>query len=398
MAELKFFTAGESHGPKLTGIIEGLPAGFTIDKVLIDQDLSRRQQGFGRGGRMKIEQDQVTFTAGVIDGKTTGAPVALEIVNIDYQNWQHKDIAPMIFPRPGHADFTGAIKYDHDDLRLCLERASARETAMRTAIGSLCKQILKTFDIEIYAYVTQIGRVSLNTSDLFHESDYRKAYEISLTNEFAFIDPNKLSLIKDEIFAIMKAKDTLGGIFETVALGLVPGLGSYVHYDRKLDGIIAQAMMSIPAMKAVEVGDGVKNAGLSGTKVHDEFFIEENMIKRTSNRAGGLEGGMTNGMPLVVRTYMKPISTTLTPRKSINLAEKKAGLTVYERSDFCAVPRACVVGEAMLSFVLLKSLIDKIGGDSKKSMMQNYINIPKGKLSDLTMKNLAWRFNYDPKK
>ena len=395
MALLKMMTAGESHGPKLSGILEGIPSGFSIDRGLINKDLARRQQGFGRGGRMKIEQDQAIITAGVVEGKTTGAPIAIEITNLDYKNWHAKDIPPMSTPRPGHADFAGALKYHHDDLRLSLERASARETAMRTALGSVCKQMLLAFDVEVLAYVTRIGNIHADTSHLLSPSDYRSAYRQSLANEFAFVDQNQTGKLEAEITAAMKAKDTLGGIFETVALGLPPGLGSYVHYDRKLDGMIAQAMMSIHAMKAVELGSGIDNAKKRGTEVHDEFVIEDDRILRTSNRAGGLEGGMTNGMPVVVRTYMKPISTTLTPRQSVNLAENEMGLTVYERSDFCAVQRACVVGEAMLSLVLLNALIDKIGGDSYHAMKQAFLSLPVGKLHELTMKTSSWRFNYD---
>lgn len=395
MASLRMITAGESHGPKLTGIIEGLPAGFFLDKDGIDHDLSRRQQGFGRGGRMKIESDRALITAGVVEGKTTGAPIAVEITNLDYKNWVEKDIEPMPIPRPGHADFAGAIKYNHDDLRLSLERASARETAMRTALGSICKQILRQFDISVLAYVTQIGPIKASPHQLLSREDFIGAYQTSLANQFAFVDQTKLETIEAEISDTMKAKDTLGGVFDTVALGLPPGLGSYVHFDRRLDGIIAQAMMSIPAMKAVELGDGVANVSLRGTKVHDEFVIEGDTIKRTSNRAGGLEGGMSNGMPLVVRTYMKPISTTLTKRQSVNLATQKPDLTVYERSDFCAVQRAVVVGEAMLSLVLLNALMDKIGGDSKNSMEKAYAQLHTGCLHDFSMKSSTWRFNYD---
>ncbi|HXW52838.1 MAG TPA: chorismate synthase [Myxococcota bacterium] len=397
MALLRMMTAGESHGPKLTGILEGLPAGFSINKDLINQDLARRQQGFGRGGRMKIEQDEAIITAGVVEGKTTGAPIAIEITNLDYKNWATKDIQPMSTPRPGHADFAGALKYQHDDLRLSLERASARETAMRTALGSLCKQILRVFHIEVLSFVTRIGTVHKDTSHLLSDQDYQSAYQNSLANEFAFVDPEQLPKIEAEIMAAMKAKDTLGGVFETVALRVPPGLGSYVHYDRKLDGTIAQAMMSIHAMKAVELGEGIANASKRGTLVHDEFLIKNDQITRASNRAGGLEGGMTNGMPLVVRTYMKPISTTLSPRQSVNLAENQPGPTVYERSDFCAVQRASVVGEAMLSFVLLNALIDKLGGDSYTAMKAAFAILPQGKLHELTMKTKAWRFNYDSK-
>lgn len=395
MGLIRFFTAGESHGPKLTGIIEGLPAGFVINSTQINADLLRRQQGFGRGGRMKIEQDEVVITAGVVEGKTTGAPVALEITNLDYKNWREKNIEPMSAPRPGHADFAGALKYRHDDLRLSLERASARETAMRTAVGSLCKQILHDFGISVFAYTTRIGEISCETSDYLTEENFLKAYQTSLTNQFAFPDKDKLDAIEQHIMQTMKAKDTLGGVFETVALGLIPGLGSYVHFDRRLDGLIAQAMMSIPAMKAVELGDGVKNARLTGTQVHDEFAMVNDQLTRMSNRAGGLEGGMTNGMPVVVRTYMKPISTTLTPRKSVDLKDYSASHTVYERSDFCAVQRACVVGEAMLSFVLLNALMEKIGGDSRDDMHKAYQFQNRGKRGELTMKTSPWRFNYE---
>lgn len=395
MTAIRFLTAGESHGPKLSAIIEGVPSGFNIDRQAINADLMRRQQGFGRGGRMKIEKDEVHISAGVVERKSTGAPIALEIENLDYKNWQDKDITPMTTPRPGHADFAGAIKYRHDDLRLSLERASARETAMRVAVGSLCKQVLATFDISVMAYVTRIGSISASSDDFLHKEHYLNAYQRSLNNEFAFIDESKLDSIREEINATMKAKDTLGGIFETVALGLPPGLGSYVHYDRKLDGIIAGSMMSIPAMKAVELGTGVSNASHRGTEVHDEFKLEGDRITRLSNRAGGLEGGMTNGMPLVVRTYMKPISTTLMPRQSVDMKEHAPGLTVYERSDFCAVQRACVVGEAMLAFVLLNALMDKIGGDDKEAMHKAFDSLLQGRAHELTMKNSPWRFNYD---
>jgi chorismate synthase len=394
VSTLRFLTAGESHGPKLSGIIEGLPAGFPIDPALINHDLQRRQQGFGRGGRMGIEKDVVSITAGVVNGLTTGAPIAIEITNLDYKSWATKMIEPMNAPRPGHADYAGAIKYDHSDLRISLERASARETAMRTAIGSLCKQILRPFGMHILGYVTQIGRIRSNVAP-FTPEEFLKIYQTSLQNEFAMGEPQLLETVEEEIHAAMKGKDTLGGVFETVALGLPPGLGSYVHYDRKLDGIIAQAMMSIHAMKAVEIGDGIKNAGLLGTEVHDEFSLVGKNITRPTNRAGGLEGGVTNGMPLLVRTFMKPISTTLTPRQSIDLALKTKSPTVYERSDFCAVPRAVVVGEAMLSFVILQAFLEKVGGDSKKAMEQNFAHLHLGQVDDFALNNAPWQFKYD---
>lgn len=394
---ITFLTAGESHGPKLTGIIEGIPAGFSLNIAALNNDLARRQQGFGRGGRMKIEKDQVSITAGYQNNLTTGAPIAIEINNIDYKNWQDRNITPMSIPRPGHGDYVGALKYDHHDLRVSLERSSARETAMRTAVGSICKQILGNFGIKILGYTTRIGHISFDTSKAF-DKDYEEFYENSLQNEFAFADLSQIENIKNHINQVMHQKDTLGGIFEIIGINIPPGLGSYVHYEHKLDGQLAQAMLSIPAMKAFEIGEGIKNACLMGTQVHDEFKLDDQgQINRLSNRAGGLEAGVTNGMPLVVKVYMKPISTTLKPLQSIDLANKQAAYTVYERSDFCAVQRAVVIGEAMMSFVLLKALIKKLGGDSKSSMLKHFSLMHKGHISDFYLSNAAWRFDYADK-
>lgn len=390
MGLLRLIMAGESHGPKLIGIVEGLPAGFLIKKELINSDLKRRQQGFGKGGRMKIESDEVIISSGIINGYTTGAPVALEILNKDYKNWESKDIDPLTIPRPGHVDYAGAIKYHHHDLRLSLERASARETAMRVAAGSIFKQILSEFNIKICAYVVQIGSIKAHSN-----LEFENLYEISLKNEFAFIDEEKLLSVREEIHNCMKEKDTLGGVFEVVALGVPVGLGSYVHFDRKLDGLLAKSLMSIPAMKAVEIGDGIINAQRKGTQVHDEFFLDDKKIKRKTNRAGGLEAGVSNGEPILARVYMKPISTTLKPLQSIDLFEKKISPTVYERSDFCAVSRAVVIGEAMMSMVLLSALMEKIGRDNKNDMLSAFKNIKKGSLEDFLLNNKAWRFNYD---
>lgn len=394
---ITFLTAGESHGPKLTGIIEGIPAGFSLNIDAINHDLFRRQQGFGRGGRMKIENDQVKITAGYQNNLTTGAPLALEIANIDYKNWVDKSIDPMIIPRPGHADYVGAHKYEHEDLRISLERSSARETAMRTAIGSICKQLLQEFNIQILAYAIQIGAIKSDTQ-IATEELHRKWYDISLKNEFAFIDENKLAEIKEYINQVMKQKDTLGGVFEVAALNLPIGLGSYVHYHHRLDGQIAQAMMSIPAMKAVEIGNAIANSSLLGTKVHDEFKLnQDGGITRLSNRAGGLEGGVSNGMPVVTKVYMKPISTTLTPLQSIDLVNKNIASTVYERSDFCALPRAVVIGEAMMAFVIFNALAQKLGGDSKKAMLRHFDSIPKAHVDSFCLNNNQWRFNYADK-
>ena len=394
---ITFLTAGESHGPKLTGIIEGIPAGFSLNIAALNNDLARRQQGFGRGGRMKIEKDQVSITAGYQNNLTTGAPIAIEINNIDYKNWQDKNITPMSIPRPGHGDYVGALKYDHHDLRVSLERSSARETAMRTAVGSICKQILGDFGIKILGYTTRIGHISFDTTKA-SDKDYAQFYENSLQNEFAFADLTQVENIKNHINQVMHQKDTLGGIFEIIGINVPPALGSYVHYEHKLDGQLAQAMLSIPAMKAFEIGEGIKNASLMGTQVHDEFKLDEQgQISRLSNRAGGLEAGVTNGMPLVVKVYMKPISTTLKSLQSIDLANKQQAATVYERSDFCAVQRAVVIGEAMMSFVLLKALIKKLGGDSKSAMLKHFSLMHKGHIADFSLKNTAWRFDYADK-
>lgn len=394
---ITFLTAGESHGPKLSGIIEGIPAGFSLNIDAINHDLFRRQQGFGRGGRMKIENDQIKITAGYQNNLTTGAPLALEINNLDYKNWTDKSIEPMTIPRPGHADYVGALKYEHYDLRVSLERSSARETAMRTAIGSICKQLLSEFGIKILAYAIQIGSIKASTK-VANEEIHKKWYETALKNEFAFIDENKIEEIKEYINQVMKKKDTLGGVFEVVALGLPVGLGSYVHYHHRLDGQIAQALMSIPAMKAVEIGNGIDNASLLGTNVHDEFYLKEDgSINRLSNNAGGLEGGVTNGMPLVSKVFMKPISTTLNPLQSIDLAKKNIAKTVYERSDFCALPRAVVIGEAMMAFVLFNALVQKIGGDCKDAMLRHFASMKKAHVNSFSLANTLWRFDYADK-
>jgi chorismate synthase len=393
---IRLLTAGESHGPKLTGLLEGIPAGFKIDREKINIDLSRRQQGFGRGGRMKIEHDQARITSGLIDKLTTGGPIACEITNIDFKNWKEKNIVPMTAPRPGHADYAGTLKYAHDDLRLTLERASARETAMRTALGSICKQVLEHFNIKILAYVISIGKINSSSPLSCNNKDYLARYQQALGNQFAFMDESKIDHLEDEIRAAMKAKDTLGGIFETVALNVPPGLGSCAHFDRRLDAALAHAMISIQAMKAVEIGDGIINANKRGTQVHDEFNLNnDRSIDRSTNRAGGLEGGMSNGMPIVVRTFMKPISTTLNPRKSIDLAKGVSASTVYERSDFCAVQRAVPVAEAMMSYVLLNELVKKIGGDNVHEMQNNFANLKMGALDNFSLKDQQWRFNYE---
>ena len=396
LPRLRFLTAGESHGPKLTAILEGVPAGFLLDVKKINVDLARRQTGFGRGGRMKMERDEVSVTSGIAAGLTTGAPIAMELDNLDYKNWKDKAIAPMTTPRPGHADLTGAIKYGHADLRLSLERASARETAMRVCVGSVCKQLLSPFDIEIGGYVTQIGSIAISLKETTSVSEYAKRFKDAQKNEFALPDLTFNDAVHEEIKACMKAKDTLGGIFEVIALGIPPGLGSYSHWDRRLEAQIGMALLSIQAMKGIEFANAFENATLRGTQVHDAILAKKNgTLYRNTNRSGGFEGGITTGLPLIARVAMKPISTTLNPIQSINLATKKPSPTTYERSDFCAVPRAVPIGEAMVAFVLANALFEKIGGDSLKEMMPRFKLLAQNQISNFDLTNEPWFFRYE---
>jgi len=348
---LRFLTAGESHGPELLAIVEGIPAGLALTEADLLPDLARRQVGFGVGPRMKsIEQDEAQIVAGVLAGLTIGAPIGLRIINRDHTKWKGQEIPPMTVPRPGHADQTAALKYGYPDLRFSLERASARETAARVAVGAVCRKLLAEFGISIGSYVTEIGTASAE----FEELDFNQRFEAAERSEVRCPTEAGTAAMREEIRAAMQAKDTLGGVFEVVALNAPPGLGSHVHWDRRLGGRVAAAMMSIHAMKGVEIGPGFENARMRGTQVHDEFETSNERVRRRSNRAGGLEGGITTGDPLIVRVAMKPISTTLTPRASVDLATGQAAETRYERSDFCSVPRAAVVGEAMLCIVGLR--------------------------------------------
>jgi chorismate synthase len=388
MNRLRFLTAGESHGPGLTAILEGVPAGLRLTETDIDRQLRRRQKGFGSGGRMKIEQDSVRFSGGVLDGQTTGAPVAMHIENRDWANWREKDIAPMTIPRPGHADLTGAIKYGYRDLRLALERASARETAARVAAGAVCLRLLGEFDITIGSYVVQIGSVS---TTLRQESAFLDRFASAEENDVRCPDAGSAERMQAHIREAMAAKDTLGGIFEVVALGVPPGLGSHAHWDRRLSGRLIGAVGSIQAIKGVEIGPAFENAGRFGTQVHDEIFAQDGQLSRRTNRAGGLEGGITTGQPLVIRAAMKPISTTLTPLRSVDLSTGEEASTRYERSDICAVPRAAVVGEAMVAFVLADALLEKLGGDSVAEIRPRFEGLRRGKLDELEMDNATWR-------
>ena len=361
---LRFLTAGESHGPALTGIIEGLPAGLPLNVEAINRELHRRQAGYGRGGRMQIERDQVEILAGMDKGATTGAPLALRIENRDWVNWRDKELPPQTIPRPGHADLAGAMKYGVQDLRIISERASARETAMRTGIGAVAKALLGEFGIHLGGFMNEIGGVQGEVPDL----PLTRLFELAEGSEVRCPDPAASQAMKERIDQARLEGDSLGGIFTVAAIAVPVGLGSHVHWDRRLDGRLAQALMSIPGVKGVEIGAGFRTACLTGTQVQDEISYREGKVVRASNRAGGLEGGITNGEPVVVRAAMKPIPTTLTPLRTVDLATGKPARTQYQRSDICAVPAACVVGEAMLAWVLADALVEKLGGDSLAEM------------------------------
>lgn len=386
---LRFLTAGESHGPALTTIVEGIPAGLPLSAEDINSQLGRRQRGVGSGGRMAIERDTAKLTAGVLKGATTGGPLAVHIENRDWANWRDRDVEPMAVPRPGHADLTGALKYGYRDLRLALERASARETAARVAVGAICRRLLDQFGIVIGSYVVQIGSVSANLAD---DLSYPERFARAEENDVRCPDAIAAEAMRASVGEVAAAGDTLGGVFEVVALGLPPGLGSYAQWDRRLDARLMMAVGSIPAVKGVEIGPAFANAGRRGTEVHDEIFVENGRLVRRTNRAGGLEGGVTNGQPVVVRAAMKPIATTLTPLRSVDLATGQPASTCYERSDVCAVARAAVVGEAMVALVLAEVLLEKLGGDSLAEMMPRFAALKRGALDELEMDNVPWRW------
>jgi chorismate synthase len=393
MSNLRFLTAGESHGPSLTAVLEGMIAGLPLRAAEIDHDLARRQVAYGAGGRMKIEKDSVRITAGVVAGRTTGAPIGLEVANLDYKAWAEKDVPPMTVPRPGHADLTGAIKYRYRDLRLALERASARETTMRVAAGSVCRAYLAQFGVAVGGYVTRIGEAEAVLPD---DMTYGERFARAEENDVRCPDPEATEQMRRVIWDTMQAKDTLGGVFEVVVVGAPPGLGSHVHFDRKLDARLGASMLSIQAMKGVEIGPAFANARLRGTQVHDEIALGPGgELRRSTNRAGGLEGGVTTGEPIVLRVAMKPISTTLTPLMSVDLASGEPAPTKYERSDFSAVPRAVVIGEAMAAWVMADALMEKLGGDSLDEQKERFATLRRSRLSDVPMDNVTWRFGYD---
>lgn len=390
---LRFLTAGESHGPLLTAILEGMPAGLPLSPDDLARDLARRQQGYGSGGRMQIERDRACLTGGVMNGRTTGGPISLEIENRDWKNWAQKDIEPLVTPRPGHADLTGAIKYGYRDLRLALERSSARETAARVAVGAICKRLLAEFGVTVGGYVIAIGG---EAAHLPEPPDYPARFAAAEESPVRCPDPDASARIEAAIRQAKIDRDTLGGIIEVVALGLPPGLGSHVHYDRRLTGRLAAAVCSVQSIKGVEIGPAFENAARRGTQVHDAIIRDEmGRLVRATNRAGGLEGGMTTGEPLVVRAAMKPISTTLTPLDTVNLATGEPAQTVYERSDFCATPRAVVVIEAMVAFVMADELLRKLGGDSLDEIRPRFAALRQARVDALPMDNAPWRFGYD---
>lgn len=391
---LRFLTAGESHGPLLAGILEGMPAGVPLQPGDIDRELARRQQGYGSGGRMQIELDRARITGGVMNRHTTGGPIAILVENRDWKNWRDRDIPPMTTPRPGHADLTGALKYGYRDLRLALERASARETAMRVAVGAICRRLLAEFGIVVGGYVTGIGGVVAAFDD--DPPDYVARFAAAEESEVRCPDPTASARMQAAIRQVKIDRDTLGGVIEVVVLHLPPGLGSHVHYDRRLTGRLAGAVCSEPSIKGAEIGPAFENARRRGTQVHDRIALDDDRrLRRTSNRAGGLEGGITTGQPLVVRAAMKPISTTLTPLESVDLATGEPGQTVYERSDFCATPRAVPVIEAMVALVLAGELLRKLGGDSLDELRPRFEALRQGRLDDLPVDNTEWRFGYD---
>ncbi len=385
----RFLTAGESHGKCLNAIIEGIPSGFNIDKNFIDSELARRQIGYGRGGRMQIETDTAEINSGVRFGVSTGAPICLEIKNRDWENWtvpmsvkpvdmndldnraaiESKEITKL---RPGHADFAGAVKYHHQDIRNVLERSSARETAARTAVGAVAKCILKEFGITGFSHVIQIGSIKAQIN-----KDLNMTKSLAELSDLRCADKDAEEKMKTEIDKAKQDGDTLGGTIEIIFENLPVGLGSYVHWDRRLDGKIAQAIMSIQAVKAVEIGIGAQAAGAKGSDTHDEIFYENNKFIRKSNNAGGIEGGMTNGEALVVRASMKAIPTMKKALNSVDLKTKQSYSAHFERSDTCAVAACGVVAEAMTAIVLAEAFLEKFGGDSIEEIRNNFENYRK---------------------
>ncbi|WP_457640650.1 chorismate synthase [Persephonella sp.] len=373
MGSIRFLNAGESHGPALTAIIEGIPSNLKISADYINRDLARRQSGYGRGGRMKIEKDKVEIISGVRFGYTLGSPITLMIKNKDWENWteimavegQPTDKKEIFNPRPGHADLAGGIKYGFYDLRNVLERASARETTTRVAVGAVCKRLLEDIGIKIGSYVVSIGDISVR--DIIQDIPLEERFDRAERSEVRTPVPEEDEKFKKLIDFAKEEGESLGGVFEVFATGVPVGLGSHVQWDRRLDGRIAQAMMSIQAMKGVEIGEGFKLAEMFGSQAHDEIFWDKGKgFYHETNRAGGIEGGITNGEPILVRVAMKPIPTLMRKKslRSVNIKTKEPFLAAKERSDVTAVPAAAVVGEAMLAIVLADAVLEKFGNDN----------------------------------
>ena len=385
MTTLRYITAGESHGKALSGILEGIPSGLLLSSEDIDRDLKRRQGGHGRGGRMKIESDHAEIISGVRWGKTIGSPVTVLVENRDFNNWSEGmssdpafegSIPPMTKPRPGHADLTGAIKYDHHDVRNILERSSARETAMRVALGAIAKKFLSEFNINIGSFVVQIGKVEMQDT-VYRIQDaknllsfFEKAERSPVRCPDAAASKRMVGIINKAI----KEGNSLGGIFEVYVIGAPVGLGSHIQWDRKLDGRLARALMSIQAIKGVEIGLGFEMGKRFGSEVMDEILYNQGsrIFNRKTNNAGGIEGGMTNGMPIILKAAMKPIPTLRKPLRSVDIVTKGPIKAAYERSDICAVPAAAVVGEAMSALTIADAFLEKFGGDNMTEVKRNY--------------------------
>ena len=378
----RFFTAGESHGQALVAWVSGLPAGVPVDLDFVGRELHRRQLGYGRGGRQRIEKDQADFLAGVRHGKTIGAPIALRIENRDWKNWEkampvedsegaEEAQKRLTAPRPGHADLAGAQKFNFHDARYVLERASARETAARVAVGALAKLLLREFGVQILSHTLAVGRVRLERAATWEEIE---AVCENLESPLRCVDSATEARMKAEVDHVLRAGDSVGGIFEVIARGLPPGIGTHVQWDEKLDGKLAQAILSIQAVKAVEIGTGIGNSGSYGSEVQDEIRYDatRKRFDRSSNRAGGLEGGITNGQDIVVRGYLKPISTLRRALLTADLNTKEAVKAAYERSDVCVVPAGGVAGEAMVATTLTGAFLEKFGGDSLEETRRNF--------------------------
>ncbi|HLR31048.1 MAG TPA: chorismate synthase [Fodinibius sp.] len=392
---IRYLTAGESHGPQLTGIIEGIPAGLPITENEIAVHLARRQKGYGRGGRMAFEKDRAEILSGVRFGKSTGAPIALQMPNRAFEkdddNWPKvmnkegdgEGVDPITVPRPGHADLIGVQKYRYDDIRPAIERSSARETAMRVACSSIARKFLSHFGIEIGGHVTRIGSIGYEQSwedvralvDPMLDKGAEEVFRTADESEVRCLDAELTQQMRDEIIVRRKEGSSLGGHWEILATGLPAGLGSFVHWDRKLDAQLAQAVIGTQAMKGVEIGQGFEAGRRHGQTVHDEITYEDEKFKRRTNRMGGIEGGVTTGMPLIIRGVMKPIPTMLTPISTVDINTKKEKDTRYERSDVCALPRAIVVIESVIAPVLANAFLEKFGGDSVVEIEERYRDI-----------------------